>query len=636
MILMQTLNQVARDHQLLNTARDYFHFATTFLELIESSATHVYHSALELSPLSSIVRKCYCHQRLHPLPRVVTGILDSWNPSTTVSTKHTYYLSSTWSPCGQFVAAVAEEVVEIRDALTLELLSTLQSIKVATRLRRGLAYSPDGCFMAGCSDTAIVIWDIQTGGEVNKIDCEVTSDGLEFVWSLDGKTIGTVSPRVLGTITVHTYDVASGAVLLSSTVQSIGGVYLWAHDKSFQIATTAWGHKCWTINIFEVGSGLTKIKSFPFQLNSPPGVFSPTTYRISISTAGDHKHGPELLILDVCNSEVLLQETGSYWRLSFSPDGSLFAAFSRDYLYIWKCISGHYTRWREFHQAPTELQFSPTSSSILGHASTLLHVLHLDYSPAALTTKSVTPAHGRPRDAYPSHGTYIATTHSGESTITITNLHSQNPTPCQFIDIDFEILEIVLTGNVLLVKGSERIVAWLLTEEGPVDGIFGNTRADHSDSLWEVSTRAFITGWARLLGQGGSDSDNDAYLDFVVEDKVAAIRHSGCVIRVYHTGTGEILKSDKAPLNTGYHFHNPHQDECNLYHHSLYKHHEPLKNDWPVSQTTLQEGWVKDPEGKHWLWLYPHWRSGWNDVDWFNKATTLRLKNSSELIIIKF
>ena len=636
MMLTHTPNQVTEDHQLLDIAQDYFQFATNFCEVIEVSATHIYHSALELSPLSSIVRKFYYSQQPHLLPRVVIGTPDSWDSSkASISTGHSYYLSSTWSPCGQFVASVAEEAVEIRDALALKLLSTLWPTKPTTRFRRGLAYSPDGWSLASCSNTGIVIWDTQTGGEGTKIDCEVTGNGLELVWSLDGKTIGTLSPRVSGAFTVHTYDIASGAKLLSNTVQSAGSAHLWAHDESFQVMAMAGGRKGWTINIFEVGSTLTRIDPFSFRSHFAFGAFSPTTYQISVST-GNHNHDPGLLILEVQNSGVLLQETGYHSHHTFSPDGHSFAAFTKGCLIVWKYTSGHYTQWREFQQASATLQFSLTSSSILGYAGTFLHVLHLDYSPPALSMRSVTTTHGQPLDAFSPYGTYIATAHCQESTVMITNLCSQNPSPSQFIDTDLEISAMVLTGSVLLVKGSDRIIAWLLTEEGVVDGIFGNTRADCNDSLWEVSTQAFTTGWARLLGQGGSNDDNDGYLDFVVEDKIAAIRHSGHVLRAYHTGTGEILKSDEAPLHTGYHFHNPHQDECNLYHHNPHKYCEPLKYDWPVSQTTLQEGWVKDPEGKYRLWLYPHWRSARNSVDWLDKVTTLRLRNPSKLVIIKF
>jgi hypothetical protein len=49
------MNQVAQNEQLLDTAKDCFRFVIKFFEPINVSATHIYHSALELTPLSSIV-----------------------------------------------------------------------------------------------------------------------------------------------------------------------------------------------------------------------------------------------------------------------------------------------------------------------------------------------------------------------------------------------------------------------------------------------------------------------------------------------------------------------------------------------------------------------------------------------------
>jgi len=635
MILMHTINQVVKDHQLLSTARDYFQFATNFFKVINVSATHIYHSALELSPLSSIVRKVYYPQCPHPLPRVVTGIPDSWDPSTAVFTKHPHYLSSTWSPCGQFIATVSKEAVEIWDALTLKLLSTYKPTKTTTTFMQGLSYSPDGRSLASCSNTAIVIWDTQTGGEAKGIECGVIENGLELVWSLDGKTICACSPENLKPLTVYVYDVASGTTLPPCTLQSRTAPYIWAHDKSFQIATaTAWDSRSCRINVVEIGPIPTEIKSFSFQSHSYHKAFSPTTYRIAISTTKGHSPSHELLILDIQNSEILLQETGSYWCHCFSPDGSSFAAFTGNHLLIWRYISGQFTKWREFQQTPAPLQFSPTSSSILGYASSLLYVLHLDNTPAAPTREPVITTRSQSLDAFSPDGTFIATAYQGESTITITNLHSQNPSLSQFIDTDLEITAMVLTGKVLLVKGSDKVIAWLLTEEGVVDGIFGNTRADQNDSLWDISPQALANRWARLLGQrrGG---DDDVHLEFSVENEIAAIKLNEYIIRVYHTGTGEILEPAKIPLHlrpTWYHF----QDECNLYHHDSCKHHGLQESGWQVSQNGLQEGWVKDPEGKHRLWLHGHWRSAGNDVDWLHNATTLRLRNPSELVIIKF
>ena len=637
MTLMHTTNQVAEDRQLLDIARDYFQFATNFFEVINVSATHIYHSALELSPLSSIVRKFYYSHRPHPSPRVVIGTPDSWDPSTaSVSTKHSYYLSSTWSPCSQSVATVTKEAVEVRDALALKLLSTLRPASLAASLRRGLAFSPDGHSLAGCSNTGIVIWDTQTGGVVGMIEREITGHGLELVWSLDGRMIGTISPRVSETLTVCAYDVASGAMRSSETVQSTGSGHLWAHDGSFRLMTTTKDRKTSTINIYEVGSGLTKVEQFSFPSHPAFGVFSPSTYRISVSVTRDHNRDPELLILNVRNSEVLLRETGPYWRTSFSPDGNFVAAFAGNRLPIWIYASGRYTQWREFQQTPTPLQFSPSSSSILDCDGAVLNVLHLDHLRADPATGLVAAAQSRALDAFSPYSTHIATTHRGQSVVTITNLRSQKPSPSQFIDTDLEISAMVLTGNVLLVHGSDTVVAWLLTEEGAVDGILDGRRAGRNDSLWDVSPRAYANAWARLLQRGGGGGDGDNVLEFSVGDETAAIRHNGHVVRVYHIKTGETLESGKAPSSTGYRFHNPRRDDTGLYRRDLRKNRKSPECGWPVSQTTPQEGWVKDPEGNHRLWLRPRWRSAGNEMDWLDEVTTLRVKNSSELAIIKF
>jgi len=637
-MLICNKNQVVRDDQLLDTARDYFQFATNFFEVIDVSATHIYHSALELSPLSSIVRKLYYCQRPQPSPKVVIGIPEMWDPNTVAPTKHSYYLSSAWSPCGKSVAVVAEETVEIRDALTLELVSTLQSPKVTTRFRHGLSYSPDGFSISGCSNTAIIIWDAQTGGVIKEIKHKITGDGLEFAWSLDGTTIGIISPQVMETFPVHICNVALGTTLSPGTLQSRDNPYLWAHNRSFHVMTTTVGQRGQRIDIFEVGSSITKIESFTLQPHSTLKTFSPTTYRICTSVTRGHNN-TVLLVSDIHNSRALLQETGTYWGPTFSPDASFFAAFSGGHLVIWRYASGHYTKWKQFQQAPKTFQFSPTSPSILSSAGAL-HVLHLDNTPAIPAKESVTATCSKLLDAFSPNGTYIVTTHFQQSTVMITNLHPQSPCPSQFIDTDMKISAMVLTGNVLLVKGSDAIVAWLLTEDGVVDGIFGNTRADHNDSLWDIALQDKNPGlWARLQQRQGSNYDNDRHLEFSVEDEIAEVRHNGHVIHIFHTRTGEILKSVNMPQHHGrtwYHFHNPHKDECNLYHHNLCMPNKVPNCDWPISQTALEEGWVKDPEGKYCLWLYAHWRSAGNDVDWLNRVTTLRLRNSSELVVIKF
>ena len=581
---------------------------------------------------------------------MVFGIPELWDASTAVSTKYSHYQSSTWSPCGQFIAAAARDAVEIRDGLTLGLLSTLQLNEAITSFLDGVVYSPDGQSLAGCSIDTIVIWDAQTGGIIKKIVHEDTYDQLIPVWSLDGKTIGILfdggnSSQTHTTKVVYTYDVASGEILFTSALQPSATPFLWAHGDTFLVVTAAKGSKGWTVDILKVGPTLAKIKSLSFSFHFQPSIeaISSTTTRVSIQhdflynpdSVGEAITYREHLIFDICNSGILLQVAGYYGPCAFSLDGGVFAAFDLygDSLHIWRYASGSYTQWKEFQQTQMPLAISPTLSSILGHTYNLLHMIHLDGSPTARNKKPVAIAHGQPQDAFPPDGTYIITTNCQQSTITVANLCSQNPSPSQLIDTNLEISAIVLTGNVLLVKGSGRIVAWLLTEEGVMDSNSDNKRADHISSLWSISLEEVHQQ------QQGGDCGKECYLEFSVGDGVAMIRNFREVIHIYHTGSGRILGLDEVLQNLGhpwYRLHTPSKDECDIFHRDSHKHSRSPGCDWPVSQDTLQGGWIKDPEGKHRMWLPARWRSAWNDVDWFDKVSALRLRTLSEIVIIKF
>ena len=570
---------------------------------------------------------------------MLTGIQNSWQPSTaSTSTKHSYQLSSAWSPCGQVVAIVSEKAVEIRDALSLKLLSTLQLPEGATRFTQGLAYSPDGCFLASSSNSAIIIWDVQTGGAVKKIEFGASGDCLQLVWSLNGEKIAIVL-QVAGILAVHIYQVASSTIQLSSPIQKLSSVKIWAHNESFRIVVIAWeelgGGRI--ANIFEVGSTLVKIEPLTFQSGHSLGDFSPTTNRISASVPGKTSGDNKLLILDICNSKMLLQATVGVCGCShFSPDGDLFAASTRGSFIIWKYTSDRYTQWRRFEQGGLSFQFSPTSSAILGNSGNILHIFYLDYSPTAPPSDSVTGIQSQQLDAFSLSGTYIATALQHEGTVTITNLCSKNLLATQFIDTGLSILAMVLTGNVLLVRGPETVVAWLLTEAGVVDGIINNRRANNSDSLWEKSLLSHSGFFTRYFGQ--EDHRNNGTTTLTVEDAIAAIWHSRMILCVYSTQTGDILGMDKRPLGEEYYLYGPQQkDDSNIhYPNSTYKCNASLESNWSISQAILQGGWIKDPEGKHCLWLYPTWRSTDNEVDWLQNASTLRLRTSSQLVIVKF
>ena len=590
---------------------------TTFFEPINVSAPHVYHSALELSPLSSIVRRLYHHQRI-PFPRVATGIPDSWAPSTAISSMDYSHKSSiTWSPCGQFVATRTEGAVEVRDAPTLELTSTLQPTEPTSQLTGSLAYSPDGRSLACASHTAIVIWDSQTGGVVREIQHN-TAVVASLVWSLDGGLISAMGWSWKGfyALTVHTYDIASGTTFPPIALQSHGKPYLWAHDESFRVMTTARDGNVHTVDIFEVRSAPTKIESFPARLGTYSHIrsFSPTMYLVS---AGKSWHDI-IRILDLRTSKYLLDGGRGVDDHCFSSDGSLFAASHGGSLRIWKADTGTgtYILWGEFPCLAGSgflFLFSPTLQSILGHSHNTLRLWRLN----GLSVAPVT--HNQQLGVFSRSGTYMATSRRGGDTVTITNLLSQ--TPSQLINTGIKVFELGLTDSVLLVVGSEVVVAWLLTGEGLVNGVFGNGKAGRGDSIWTVSTSRFRP-WDPI---------------FSVEGEYTVIKTDGDTPHVYNTRTGEVLESARAPLH-------PSGSWYSLVDITLARHHTynnsaqnpPPEDDWRPSRIALEKGWVKDREGKRLLWLPIEWRVGeWHEVQWFSDIATMRYSSQGEPITIK-
>jgi len=606
------MNQVAEDAQLLDIAEDGFRFVTKFFDVINVSATHIYHSALELCPLSSVIRKLYYHRRINHLPKVVVGTPDSWDQTIAVSRKDHWYGLCTWSPCGRFVAAQTTETVEIRNQLTLEPITILQRTETVPYLTGPLAYSPDGRSIACASDAAIIIWDIQTGGVAGEIKC--SANNISLVWSSDGGTLCTINLEDRMTFTVHTCAVSSGTISSLGTLQSGDNPHLWTDDGSFWVMTTLGSeHHIDTIDILKVGSTLTKIQSFsPHLRNASIGPFSLATRRISVS------NDFTLLISDIRVSHPVswpLRQKGRFLTHCFSSDGSLFAASQKSAVHIWKYDSGHYVpQWEFWCQGPlnSPLRFSPTLSSILGHSKDILQVWRL-HGPSTTSETYRQQCVELSRS-----GTRVATAYKQESTITITDLLAQ--TPPQFIDTDLRIEGLALTGNVLLVASSGEFVAWLLTEEGLVDGDIGDRRVGRSDRIWTIPQSS------RLLM-------------FRVEGQVGAIMSNGVVSHVYHTETGDVLHPTQAPP---YHGHGWHCLVSTLRgrdyrrYHDLFQYSIPPKDRWQTSRSTLREGWVKDSEGKRRLWVPVEWRAEWDLEGWCHDITTQFSHLGGRSVVIKF
>ena len=614
--------QIATDNQLLDVAQDCFRFVTRCFEPISLSATHIYHSALELCPISSIVWELYydqCHGTTR-FPRVVMGALDSWDPTISVSGENDYE-SCTWSPCGRFVAAQTIKSVEIRSQLTFELITSLRSAYGLGSSTGPLAYSPDGRSLARGFPDPVVICDIQTGGVAKEIKCDW--DVATLTWSLDGMTIATTTyGHGRSTPGVRTYDVASGAQLFVEESESPATYSLWASEKSFRFMKAVSSHPTHKISIFEIGPPFINIESFDVtgvvELPSyPPITFCPPTHHVAILRYNT------LTILDIRSSGRLLEQEGSFTSSKFSPDGSFFAASHKDGIRVWKHSSGTYISWGEspFPYLPSwfrntlSLQFSPTSSSILSLRGNVLQVRCMQDLPT-------TPKMLRRFAAVSRSGRHVATAHLHDTTVTISDFYSQ--APVQFVDPGFKLVGLLITGNVLLVVGSGKVVAWLLTEEGVVDVVPSGGRIGRGNSIWTMSVPAF--GYRRIRfrveGQVGVIEVNDPFL--------------------YHTETGNLLELVHMPSQFScpwIYFYDDYrgQEQYYLRCHNPSQHGTPPEDGWLFSHNRMEEiEWVVDPEGRRRFWVPVDWRKSCSQQNWHQDITSLFIRVRDQPIIIKF
>jgi len=218
---------------------------------------------------------------------------------------------------------------------------------------------------------------------------------------------------------------------------------------------------------------------------------------------------------------------------------------------------------------------------------------------------------------------YVGLSRSGARVVTadqlgntVTIIDPLGQTPPQFIDTNVTMDGLTLTGNVLLVADPEKLVAWLLTEDGLVDGVVGDRRVGCSDSIWAISGSQYP--WM-----------------FRVGGQVGVINGNG--LHVYHTETGEVLHPAQAPQHYNdcwYCLNDPLWGRHHLNHNNLCN--TPSEYKWQFSRATLRKGWVKDPEGKHRLWVPVEWREGWDPVDWRHDVTTQFSCLGGRPVLIRF
>jgi WD40 repeat protein len=134
-----------------------------FFDAIEPPASHIYESALPMSPSSSLVRARYLNQVSTNVNFSVVD--DAWDACIRTIRSQREVFSAVFSHKDDLVAVGEEDIVEIFDAATGQRRATLMTNYIA----RPLSFSSDDNILASgdfSADIGVDVWDLQTGGHI--------------------------------------------------------------------------------------------------------------------------------------------------------------------------------------------------------------------------------------------------------------------------------------------------------------------------------------------------------------------------------------------------------------------------------------------------------------------------------------
>ncbi|CCA75010.1 related to WD40-repeat protein (notchless protein) [Serendipita indica DSM 11827] len=256
--MLHTWLKVNGINDLVSLAMDMRQFIAHFSEVITQSASHIYVSALPLSPPSSLIRQRY--QTQYPNTLVVTaGGYERWSPLLMTYRGHGAAAEAVaFSPDGiHVVSGSYDRTVRLWDAETGTQIG--QPFMGHSDRVYSVAFSPDGrLVVSGSGDKTVRLWDTKTGQQTCQpfghsgwvYSVAFSPDGHRIVSGSTDQTIRLWDPKT-GTqigqpLEGHTHIVRSvafspnGRRIVSGSDDET--VRLWDADKGTQIGQPLVGH----------------------------------------------------------------------------------------------------------------------------------------------------------------------------------------------------------------------------------------------------------------------------------------------------------------------------------------------------------------------------------------------------------
>jgi len=630
----------------LDLVNDCLRFVIAFFEVIDASAPHIYHSALPLSPPTSIVHKLY-EPHAHPFVRVARGLPISWKSAIATVYHDAMVETAAWSPCGRFVAVAPLYSVEVLDAVTLEPLHTFKHPRDRTRW---FSFSPDSRLLTRFNaKLELTSWDLQTGGPVSTISSgldESYGRRISTTYSMDGKMLAVAYGDFhKSTSAISTYDLFSR--MHTCRYHSPEGsmvVSIWTHGGCIRFAAVGPG----SITIWEVGftstDAPTEVESLPVpgDLGHLRGaLFLPALSRLaSRSEAGT-------MVWDARDSKLLLNARDVESKeISFSSDGRFFACgtFSRE-VYIWKESHAGYILYKKLMPTiftPPRPFISPDGESIVTTHDSIVQLWRTadpTSPPSIVPIRSV----GYFVLEFSPDETLAAVARVHGSTATVFDLRSGDPR--LIVDAGMEIIGLRVTLDTVVVVGKGKVVTWIL----PARDCTFNARVNVDESVqatmfvypaWEgyhnfVPYMSISPGFDRVAVVNGSTDLPGIYIyDVSTGERLAGTATQG--LMPWFTPDGRevwcmgnsvegwtIVKDSESGIT-----------KLELVGPTI----QPSGgNPWRSSRgyRVTDDWWVVSPSGKRLLWLPHDWRSSEMNRKWSERFLGLLHGELPEAVILE-
>ena len=298
-------------------------FLLESFDLISSSPSHIYHSALPFAPSSSWLHKCYTAQLLQEV-KVVGGLPAGWGTCSRTVALSSYPMTLA---CWNDTIGVSCQPCDIiiLNAITGGQVAVLSE---HTDWVRSLTFSSDGMLLvSGSDDRTVKLWDVQTGGVIKTLRGHV---GWVFCLSItpDGTTLASGASDS----SIRLWDVQSGAcfhVIDAHTcrVNSIS----FSPTNPQHLISAAEDHtvKWWDVNCCKIEPAYEG-DHVVFSLDGTQFV----SWKGEIAIVRDSKSGVAVVNLLV---------SGYIGCCCFSPSGKSLAGSTGQTIYIWdiSCSNPH-------------------------------------------------------------------------------------------------------------------------------------------------------------------------------------------------------------------------------------------------------------------------------------------------------